>query len=118
MEVARDVGELEAVHRGSDRMIVSSVAAAWSSKLNERQKRLRNASPQARLIRLPKGEWMTNCMPPVSSKKRSKMSVSRVGRRAERGAAGAEIAHQLDRGGGLDADFVDQPGQGRCQGVG
>ena len=32
-----------------------SVAAACSSKLNERQKRLRSARPQARLMRAPKG---------------------------------------------------------------
>ena len=36
--------------------MASSVAAACSSKLKERQKRLRSAKPQARLIRLPKGE--------------------------------------------------------------
>ncbi len=35
-----------------------SVAAACSSKLNERQKRLRSASPQARLMRAPNGAWM------------------------------------------------------------
>src|SRR6266403_4293484 len=32
-----------------------SVAAACNSKLNERQKRLRRANPQALLIRAPKG---------------------------------------------------------------
>ena len=32
-----------------------SVAAACSSKLNERQKRLRSARPQARLMRAPNG---------------------------------------------------------------
>src|SRR5436305_5317545 len=36
-----------------DRTMLSSVAAACSSKLNLRQKRLRSASPQARLMRLP-----------------------------------------------------------------
>ena len=35
--------------------MLSSVAAAWSSKLNLRQKRLRSASPHARLMRLPIG---------------------------------------------------------------
>ena len=40
----------------SESTIASSVAAACSSKLNLRQKRLRSASPQARLMRLPKGE--------------------------------------------------------------
>ncbi len=49
----------------------SSVAAACSSKSKLRQKRLRSARPQARLMRPPSGEWMTSCMPPPSSKKRS-----------------------------------------------
>ena len=39
----------------SDSTIPSSVAAAWSSKSNERQNRLRSAIPQARLIRPPNG---------------------------------------------------------------
>src|SRR6266403_5689124 len=56
-----------------------SVAAACSSKLKERQKRLRSASPQALLMRAPKGAWMINCMPPLSSKKRSAMTVFCVG---------------------------------------
>src|SRR5258706_11966431 len=64
----------------SDKTILSSVAAACSSKLNLRQNRLRSARPQARLIRLPNGEWMTSCMPPASSKKRSKTIVSWVGK--------------------------------------
>ena len=58
----------------SDKTMASSAAAACNSKLNERQNRLRNASPQARLTRMPKGEWMTNCIPPDSSKKRSSTS--------------------------------------------
>ena len=57
----------------NDSTIVSSVAAACSSKLNDRQNRLRRARPQARLIRLPNGEWMTSYIPLASSKKRSKM---------------------------------------------
>src|SRR4029078_1461025 len=64
----------------SDSTMLSSVAAACSSKLNLRQKRLRKARPQARLILLPNGEWITSCMPPASSKKRSSTSVSCVGR--------------------------------------
>ena len=64
--------------------MLSSVAAACSSKLNLRQKRLRSARPQARLIRLPKGEWMTSCMPPASSKKRSSTIVSLRRQAAER----------------------------------
>src|ERR1035441_10232931 len=56
-----------------------SVAAACNSKLNERQKRLRSASPQALLMRPPKGAWMMSCIPPPSSKKRSAMMQSCVG---------------------------------------
>ena len=40
----------------SESTIASSVAAAWSSKLNVRQNRLRSASPSARLMRPPNGE--------------------------------------------------------------
>ena len=49
----------------------SSVAAACNSKSKLTQNRLRRASPQARLMRLPKGVCSTSCMPPDSSKKRS-----------------------------------------------
>ena len=63
----------------SEMTMPSSVAAAWSSKLNERQKALRSARPQARLMRAPKGAWMTSCMPPPSSKNRSATTVSCVG---------------------------------------
>ena len=56
-----------------------SVAAACNSKLKERQKRLRSARPQALLIRAPKGAWITSCMPPPSSKKRSAITVVCVG---------------------------------------
>ena len=59
--------------------MLSSFAAACSSKLKDLQKRLRSARPQPRLMRLPKGEWMTTCMSPTSSKKRSMIIVSRVG---------------------------------------
>ena len=59
--------------------MASSVAAACSSKLKVRQKRLRSASPQARLRRAPRGEWITRCMSPASSKKRSATSVSSLG---------------------------------------
>ena len=52
-----------------------SVAAACSSKLKDRQKRLRSASPHALLMRAPKGECSTSCMPPPSSKKRSATTV-------------------------------------------
>src|SRR5207248_352338 len=57
----------------------SSVAAACSSKLNPRQNRLRSESPQALLILPPKGAWITNCIPPPSSKNLSATTVSCVG---------------------------------------
>ena len=56
-----------------------SVAAACNSKLKLRQKRLRRAKPQALLMRPPKGAWITSCIPPASSKKRSAMIVFWVG---------------------------------------
>ena len=56
-----------------------SLAAAWSSKSNVTQNRLRSASPRPRLSRAPNGEWPTSCMPPASSKNRSRTSVSFVG---------------------------------------
>src|SRR2546430_3371107 len=64
-------------------MTPSSVAAACSSKLNPWQNFLRRARPQARLMRLPNGACSTSCMPPDSSKKRSRISVSVVGRSEE-----------------------------------
>ncbi len=63
----------------SESTMLSSSAEAWSSKLNWRQKRLRSASPQARLMREPKVEWMTRWVSPTSSKKRSNTMVSSVG---------------------------------------
>src|SRR5215469_16601015 len=84
--------------------MVSSVAAACSSKLKERQKRLRSASPQARLTRLPKGEWMTSCMPPASSKKRSNTTVCCVG-----SATLGKVVDELHRGGRGDPRLAHQP---------
>ena len=69
----------------------SSVAAACSSKSKVRQKRLRSARPQARLMRPPNGAWTTSCMPPASSKKRSATTVVAGGHRAERGFAAADV---------------------------
>src|ERR1700747_361231 len=56
-----------------------SVAAACNSKLNPTQNRLRSDNPQALLILPPKGAWITNCIPPPSSKKRSAITVACVG---------------------------------------
>ena len=67
-----------------------SVAAACSSKLNERQNRLRSASPHARLMRAPNGACTTSCMPPPSSKKRSATTVRSAGT-APRAAAPARM---------------------------
>src|SRR6185295_6136859 len=40
---------------------------------------LAQGEPQARLRRLPNGEWTTRCMSPASSKKRSATSASWLG---------------------------------------
>src|SRR5271165_574981 len=56
-----------------------SVAAACNSKLNPRQNLLRSESPQALLILPPNGAWITNCIPPPSSKNRSAITVVCVG---------------------------------------
>ena len=56
----------------SESTMPSSSAAACSSKSKLRQNRLRRARPQALLIRAPSGAWITSCMPPDSSKNRSK----------------------------------------------
>ena len=59
--------------------MASSLAAACSSNPKPTQKRLRRASPQARLMRDPKGACTTSCMPPLSSKKRSSTTRRCVG---------------------------------------
>ena len=64
----------------SERMTVSSSAAACSSKSKDTQKRLRSARPMARLMRPPNGAWMMSCEPSLSSKQRSTTMRSRVGR--------------------------------------
>ncbi|MNN99256.1 hypothetical protein D3C81_2188480 [compost metagenome] len=56
--------------------MASSLAAACNSKLKVRQNLLRKARPQARLMRLPNGLWITSWVPPDSSKKRSISKVS------------------------------------------
>ena len=72
-----------------------SVAAACSSKLNERQNRLRSARPHARLMRAPNGVCRISCIPPASSKKRSATIVS-IGRHdAENRLAGAHVRDGL-----------------------
>ena len=45
--------------------------------------------------RLPKGEWMTSCMPPASSKKRSSTIVSCVGRQPSAASDGQQIFGEL-----------------------
>ncbi len=76
----------------SESTMPSSVAAACSSKSKPRQKRLRSASPQARLMRPPSGEWITSCMPPASSKNRSAMSRSLRGSAPRTARAAARYA--------------------------
>ena len=46
-------------------------------------------------MRLPKGEWITSCMPPASSKKRSSTIVSCVGRQPSAAWRGGEIFDEL-----------------------
>ena len=63
----------------SDSKMALSLAAACSSKSNVTQNRLRSASPNARFTRAPNGACPTSCIPPASSKKRSRMMASMVG---------------------------------------
>ena len=60
----------------NDSTMAFSLAAACNSKLKVRQKRLRKARPQARLMRLPNGVWMISWVPPDASKNRSMINVS------------------------------------------
>ena len=62
-----------------DSRMASSLAAACSSKSNVTQNRLRRASPRARLRRAPNGACPTSCIPPLSSKNRSRTMVSMSG---------------------------------------
>ena len=62
-----------------DSKIALSLAAACSSKSNVTQNRLRSASPNARFTRDPNGACPTSCMPPASSKNRSRMMAFMVG---------------------------------------
>ena len=55
IEIAEDVLQREAVRGPSESTMASSVAAACSSKSKPRQKRLRSARPQARLMRAAEG---------------------------------------------------------------
>ena len=74
----------------SDSTIAFSVAAACNSKLKLRQKRLRRARPQALLMRLPKGAWITRWVEPASSKKRSIASWRCVGIRPKPATCSAQ----------------------------
>src|SRR6266849_2629955 len=88
-----------------------SVAAACSSKLNERQKRLRSARPQALLMRAPNGAWMMSCMPPLSSKKRCDHGGLR-GNRPQQCAASHHVFHGLFGAGLIEAAFEFEPVHG------
>ena len=93
----------------SERTMPLSVAAACSSKLKVRQKRLRSASPQARLMREPKGACRTSCMPPDSSKKRSATTRVRGGQRAQCRRAGPNIGDGLAGAGFVEAAIAGEP---------
>ena len=100
------------------------MAAACNSKLKLRQKRLRSASPQALLMRPPKGAWMISCIPPPSSKKRSAMIVSLRGHSSQHGAALQDVFDGLLGAGIVQSAFLlsarrrspqPQAGSARCQ---
>ena len=93
-----------------------SVAAACNSKLKLRQNRLRSASPQALLMRPPKGAWITNCIPPPSSKKRSAMMVSCVGTVPQHRAALQDVLDRLLGAGIIQSAFFLQPCNRFCDG--
>ena len=59
------------------------------------QKRLRSARPKARFTRPPNGAWTTSCIPPASSKKRSKTTSSIVGTIAEGVALRRHVGREL-----------------------
>ena len=73
----------------------SSSALACSSKSKVRQNRLRSARPQARLIREPNGAWITSCMPPDSSKNRSKTISLVRGHQADGGQLRRDVGERL-----------------------
>ena len=74
-----------------------SSALACSSKSKLRQNRLRSARPQARLIRAPSGAWITSCMPPDSSKNRSKTICSLRRHHADGGLLRRDVARRPAR---------------------
>ena len=82
----------------SERTIASSFAAAWSSKPKPTQKRFRSARPHARLIFEPNGACTTSCMPPLSSKKRSRMTRFCVGTAPSAWRPGLDVLGDLDGG--------------------
>ena len=90
----------------SDNTIISSVAAACSSKSNLRQKRLRSARPHARLIRLPNGACTISCMPPDSSKNRSRATDANGWQAAQRGLCRRKVIDDLLSRCQRDADFI------------
>ena len=94
----------------SERTMPSSVAAACSSKSKVTQKRLRSASPQARLMRPPNGACRTSCMPPPSSKKRSAMIVSLRRHGAQRGTGLGDVGDDLLGAAAVEAALRHQPG--------
>ena len=91
-----------------------SVAAACSSKLNPRQKRLRSASPHALLIRPPNGcvEHELHSSALVEESLRDHRVERR--HRTQNGSAGHDIADHLLGAGIVDTALLFQP----CDGFG
>ena len=73
------------------------------------KKRLRSASPQALLMRPPKGAWMMSCIPPPSSKKRSAMMQSLRRDLSQYRAAGDDVLDELLGAGIVKPALVLQP---------
>ena len=95
-------------------LMPSSVAAACSSKLNERQNRFRSANPHALLMRPPNGAWMTSCMPPPSSKKRSATMVCWVGTVRRTARPSTMYSTACSAPAAVEAAVLHQPGDGFC----
>ena len=95
----------------SESTMLSSVAAACSSKLNLRQKRLRSASPQARLMRLPIGRMDDELHAAgfVEEALEHDRLLRRQAGRARRGRG--EVLDQLLGGGATTPRSLRQPAQ-------
>ena len=109
IQVARDFLEREAVRgrqRQDDRVLgrgrLQLEIELAAEALAQRQ------APGAIDAAAETGEWMTSCVPPVSSKKRSITSVSCDGSRPSAGLRAAQVVDDLRGRDQADADFIDQ----------